>query len=151
MSFNRPIYDKCAYTKDLKEDATLLSYVLNDVPYKHCEPCRFELGVLGGNQVSKINGQMVDLDSDLRGSTRLLSRCPEFKYQQTNNNTSVSKTPYDYKNLTIDTSKSDLRTCKPLNTFPELVLEPKIEYASCTNDTMQLFNVNSVDSRFALI
>lgn len=33
------------------------------------------LGFVGGNNVSHITGNMVDLESDLRGQTRYISKC----------------------------------------------------------------------------
>ena len=40
-------------------------------------PKRHVLGVVGGNEVSLINGNQQDLESDLRGTTRPLTRCNE--------------------------------------------------------------------------
>ena len=40
-----------------------------------------QLGIVGGNDVSQISGNLVDLETELRGTTRLTSLCPTNKYQ----------------------------------------------------------------------
>ena len=49
--------------------------------YFHPVGARNALGLVGGNEVSMITGNLVDLESDLRGVTRDLSRAPTRKYQ----------------------------------------------------------------------
>ncbi len=43
-------------------------------------PKRHVLGLVGGNEVSPIRGNQMDLESDLRGTTRPLTRCPELEH-----------------------------------------------------------------------
>ena len=40
-----------------------------------------KLSVVGGTNVSHIKGNLVDLETDLRGTTRLQSKCPTLQYQ----------------------------------------------------------------------
>lgn len=80
MSSNRLIYDTCAYKKELDQSVGPLSYSLNPIKYENCNKCRMELGIIGGSAVSQIKGNLVDLESDLRGSTRPNSNCPSKKY-----------------------------------------------------------------------
>lgn len=80
MSSNRLIYDNCAYAKKIDESTSPLNYVLNPMKYENCKKCRNELGLVGGTAVSHIKGNMVDLENDLRGSTRLNSLCPSKKF-----------------------------------------------------------------------
>jgi hypothetical protein len=80
MSFNRLIYDQCSYAKDLDQQSSILTYTLDPNKHYNCNPCRVGFGVLGGNVVSLDNTNLVDLESDLRGSTRVLSRCDSKKY-----------------------------------------------------------------------
>ena len=94
MSFNRLMYDNCAYKHNLSENVGTLSYILDPMRYEHCNKCRIELGTVGGTNVSHIKGNLVDLESDLRGTTRLQSKCPSLKYQ--------SPCP-----------KGDVNTCQP--------------------------------------
>ena len=42
---------------------------------------RIEFGLVGGTAVSNISGNLLDLESDLRGTTHLQSKCPTYKYQ----------------------------------------------------------------------
>lgn len=84
MSFNRLKYDTCEYQQELKQSVGTLSYVMSTLPFENCQPCRHELGLVGGNAVSGIKGNMVDLESDLRGQTRILTKCPTRKYTPSN-------------------------------------------------------------------
>ena len=80
MSSNRLIYDTCAYKKTLDQSVGPLSYVLNPIKYENCNKCRMELGLVGGTAVSQIKGNLVDLENDLRGTTRSASSCPSKHY-----------------------------------------------------------------------
>jgi hypothetical protein len=53
------------------------------IPQKFYHPNagRHALGLVGGNEVSLITGNLVDLESDLRNITRDLSKAPAKKYQ----------------------------------------------------------------------
>ena len=81
MSSNRLIYDTCAYKTRIDESVGPLAYVLNPMKYENCNKCRMELGLVGGNNVSRIEGNLVDLENDLRGTTRSASLCPDKQYQ----------------------------------------------------------------------
>mgnify|MGYP005668024963 CR=1 FL=1 len=80
MSSNRLIYDSCAYQKELQQSTDPLDYALYTGKYENSAKCRIELGSVGGNGVSLFNGNLVDLESDLRGQTRQASICPCSKY-----------------------------------------------------------------------
>lgn len=80
MSFNHLIYDTCAYKQNLKQSTGVGSYQLYPGKYNHCNKCRMQLGIVGGNAVSLYKGNMVDLESDLRGQTRASSLCPSHKF-----------------------------------------------------------------------
>ena len=49
--------------------------------YYHPNASRNALGLFGGNEVSQASGNLVDIESDLRGTTRDLSDAPSRKYQ----------------------------------------------------------------------
>lgn len=49
--------------------------------YYHPNAARNALGLIGGNEVSMASGNIVDLESDLRGITRDLTNAPDRKYQ----------------------------------------------------------------------
>ena len=67
MSLNRLIYDTCEYKHRVAESVGTLEYVLNPLQYENVNKCRIEFGVVGGNNVSQIKGNLVDLESDLKG------------------------------------------------------------------------------------
>lgn len=80
MSFNRAMYDPCAYNKRLDQSTSVLTYKLDPNKYYNCNPCRIGFGIVGGNDVSLSTCNLVDVESDLRNQTRLYSQCPERKY-----------------------------------------------------------------------
>ena len=49
--------------------------------YYHPNASRNALGLVGGNEVSQASGNLVDIESDLRGTTRDLTNAPARKYQ----------------------------------------------------------------------
>jgi hypothetical protein len=56
-------------------------YTMIPQKFYHSNAGRNALGLIGGNDVSLISGNMVDLESDLRNITRDLSRDPRRQYQ----------------------------------------------------------------------
>ena len=81
MSSNRLIYDTCAYKHDLVQSVGPLEYMLNPIKFENANKCRMELGLLGGTAVSHVKGNLVDLETDLRGQTRRTTKCPSKLYQ----------------------------------------------------------------------
>ena len=81
MSFNRIMYDNCAYNSNIKQSKAPNNYMLYPGKYYNNKQCRNELGLVGGSGVSLFPGNLVDLESDLRGQSRALSGCPEKQYQ----------------------------------------------------------------------
>lgn len=128
MSFNRLIYDTCAYQKNLKQSTGVGAYQLYAGKFNHCNKCRIQLGVVGGNDVSLYKGNLVDLESDLRGQTRASSLCPSHKYQPT------CKQPCDSG---LPSGKSDCElihqpACQMFR-YPPTVLPPTPKVAFCPN------------------
>ena len=80
MAFTRQIYDSCATKKRTEEGTGALSYLMDPNKFYNCNPCRIELGTVGGNNVSLYGGNMVDLESDLSGRTRVATKCPSGKF-----------------------------------------------------------------------
>lgn len=83
MSFNRTIYDDCAYSTELNEQRNMLHYNLNPNKFYNQDQKRINFGLLGGNNVSQSPENLIDLESDLRNQTRLYSRCPIRKFNPT--------------------------------------------------------------------
>jgi hypothetical protein len=82
MAFTHLIYDTCAYKNDLAQEVGTFAYMVDDCRYVNKSPSRVNFGIVGGNDVSIVGkNAMVDLESDLKGQTRLASRCPTLYYQ----------------------------------------------------------------------
>ena len=80
MSSNRLIYDTATYKNKLLENTNSINYSLYTGKYNNSAKCRIEFGLVGGNGVSLYSGNLVDLESDLRGQTRKASLAPSEKY-----------------------------------------------------------------------
>lgn len=128
---NRLIYDSCSYNTDLQQSVAPLTYILDPIRYENCQKCRPELGVVGGTAVSHINGNLVDLENDLRGQNRPATRCPSYKYVPPQGNTLQGK---EYikpvQHPTIDTSLSHLRPCQ-MQQYPAVPANPPFEMYRC--------------------
>ena len=81
MSSNRLCYDSCAYQSKMNVSQGPFDYALYSGKYENSAKCRIEFGVNGGNGVSLFSGNLVDLESDLRGQTRRASICPSAKFR----------------------------------------------------------------------
>lgn len=131
MSFTNLRYDNCDYKYQLKQSMTPLQYHLDPVKFENSMPCRIELGIVGGNNVSLPRGNLVDVESELRGITRVASRCPEYLYnnpcsQENGSNLLTCQDNRKFSNrdcTTIDYSKVHLSPCMitkpPRPTLPE--------------------------------
>ena len=129
MSSNRLMYDSCAYKQKLGESTSPLNYNLYTGKYENCAKCRVEFGTVGGNGVSLFNGNLVDLESDLRGQTRPLSNCSNKKFvPKCSSNTDNSGIPcgnfYQNKNLVNQPACQLFR-------YPQMPSPPKQEVYKC--------------------
>jgi hypothetical protein len=117
MSFNRTKYDNCSYKQDLKTSVETLSHILSPYRYEHKDKCIHQLGFLGGTAVSHIQGNLVDLDSELRGYSN------QFKPSNDNiiNN---DKTP------PINTTMNHLPSCQSIM-YRSIPLPPPIKINNC--------------------
>lgn len=125
MSFNRTKYDTCSYKQNLQQSVSTLSYILSPMNFEHKDKCRHQLGLIGGTAVSHIKGNMVDLDSELRGQTRYISKCGNNLYVPTNDGIIKNdKTP------PIDTTSLHLPYCQSIM-YHSVPLPPKMNYNHC--------------------
>lgn len=62
-------------------DVIMGGYTLLPSKFYHASASRHALGLVGGNEVSVASGNLVDLESDLRGITRDLSHAPAKQYK----------------------------------------------------------------------
>lgn len=139
MSFNRLTYDTCAYKHSLAESVGTLGWVLDPSRFENCNKCRIEFGVVGGTNVSHAKGNLVDLETELRGTTKLASKCPTLKYQNpcpTGDMTTcqpqqiVIKANPSNQGSVIDTSPQHLRSCQMFRYKPT-PMPPVMEQVKC--------------------
>jgi hypothetical protein len=81
MSFNRTRYDAGAAQQVNTDNTSTLNYTLYPGKFMNDNPCRINLGILGGNNVSLDYNNMVDIESSLRGQTLKLGRTMNSYYQ----------------------------------------------------------------------
>lgn len=128
MSYNHLNYDSCTYTRSLKENVGILSYVLSPYRFEHQQKCRHELGLVGGTAVSHIQGDLVDLDSELRGQTRYLTKCDKNKAQPLEYNSVIRNDKTD----PLDINKKHLPACQMIS-YRSVPLPPPMKFAGCSS------------------
>jgi hypothetical protein len=125
MSFNRTKYDTCSYKQDLQTSVDTLGHILSPYRYEHKDKCMHELGFVGGTAVSHIQGNLVDLDSELRGQTRVLTKCVTNLYKPTEDGIVTND-----KTTPINTTLSHLPTCQSIM-YRSVPLPPPIKINNC--------------------
>jgi hypothetical protein len=125
----------CAYKAELQSSVRPINFQLDPIKYNHCGKCAPDVGIVGGTNVSHISGNLVDLENDLRGQTRPLTRCPEYESKPLDGNTLTSADPYKCTNFpVIDISKKvDLPSCSIVNTKLPSASEPTYDIFKCNN------------------
>ena len=123
---NRLIYDTCAYSSSLGESMAPMDYMLDLSAHEHCDKCRFELGLIGGANVSHAKGSLVDIENDLMGINRPNTKCPSFKFLPSSDGSIQGKEyikPVCHPR--VDASISEhLRTCK-FTEYPKMPPTPR--------------------------
>jgi len=143
MSSNRLMYDTCAYSKRIDESVGPLAYVMNPLKYENCKKCRHELGLVGGSAVSHIQGNMVDLENDLRGATRENSLCPSKHYHPTKGNITLQKRTGECgcsKSVVVNTKLVHLPSCQMIRYRPT-PQPPKLDIQTCSSHKVNSINV----------
>lgn len=125
MSFNRTKYDNCSYKQNLQNNVSTLSYILSPMNWEHKDKCRHQLGLVGGTAVSHIQGNFVDLDSELRGQTRYISKCGTNLYVPTDDG--IIKND---KTAPIDTTSLHLPACQSIM-YRSVPLPPQMKFNNC--------------------
>jgi hypothetical protein len=132
MSFNRLTYDQCAYSQQQAENIGTLSYLMDPIKYENANPCRVELGLVGGNNVGVPNGNMVDLEKDLLGINRPSTQCAQYKYVPSGDGV-VQGREYikPVQHPAVDASMRQLRTCTKFAAVPSPPQGPPPAFPSC--------------------
>lgn len=127
----RMLFDSCAYNSSLKQSTAPLSYYLDPIKYENCNKCRMELGIVGGTAVSQISGDLVDLESDLRGQNRPNTHCPAYKYMPPTDNWLQGREyikPVDY--TPIDLTLKHLPPCQMIS-YGSVPKPPTLQQYRC--------------------
>lgn len=130
MSYNRLIYDQCAYKTEMNQSVGPLEYVLNPMKYENCTKCRHEFGLVGGTAVSNIKGNLVDLENDLRGATRSATLCPSKKFTPSNEKVLKVTGSECNSERTIDLTPVHLPPCQMLR-YPSIPLPEAPDIKNC--------------------
>ena len=128
MSYNRSLYDQCSYKNELQRNVGILQHIVDIKRYEHDNPKRHVQGFVSGNNVSHIAGSLIDLESDLLGQTRYISKCKGSTYIPSNDGVIRNdKTP------DIDISKKHLKSCqaKAYQAVPLPFVTKEGNYARC--------------------
>ena len=131
MSFNRLKYDNCTYKSDISQSMNVGNYALYLGKYHNNNQCRMTSNILQDNSVSVFKGNLVDLESDLRGQDRVLSKCSKFQYHplfKQPEKSGYPSGPINYKNVV-----TNKKTCSMYCQIKP-VMPPNIKNA---------FNINS--------
>jgi hypothetical protein len=102
----------------------LTSQFVNPTPQRHI------LGLVGGNEASLIKGNMVDLESDLRGINIPNTFCPWKQYQPPPKNQAEIVRDNTKISLTIDVQKANLPAYQMI-AYPAVVAPFPIKNEVC--------------------
>lgn len=80
--------------------------------YASHQPKRHILGLVGGNEVSIVKGNVTDVESDLTRRTRPLTRCAPFLHTPIGENDTQIKRQNRKYDLTLDITKNNLPACQ---------------------------------------
>jgi hypothetical protein len=81
--------------------------------YVSPKPARAILGFIGGNEVSLINGNRVDLESDLRGINRPTTHCPSREHQPPHKNDTLIQRKNPKIQMNVNITPRHLPTIQP--------------------------------------
>lgn len=91
FSFTRSSADQCELDSKYNESSAPFSYATDAAVIESKESCFLGSSPFMHNPFKSIPTEVIDIESDLRGQTRNLGRCPSQKF-----NPDASK-PYDFK------------------------------------------------------
>lgn len=127
MSFNHLKNDSGTYKRNLHENVSILGYILSPFRYEHSDKCRHQLGLVGGTAVSHVKGNLVDLESELRGQTRYLSKCGDNQYKPLEPGQTII---HNDKTDPIDTTALHLPACQMIS-YKAVPLPPPMDRPRC--------------------
>jgi hypothetical protein len=97
MSYNRLLYDNCAYKQRINESVAPLYYNLNEIAYQNESNCSQDDPGFFIRQTSNVpkNPCLVDIESELLGVHRNASQCSANKYHPSCIKSTCGKGPED--------------------------------------------------------
>jgi hypothetical protein len=138
-SWNRIGSTDMALVKD-QQSRDIFAYTQIPEKFESKSKCRNALGLVGGAEVSNISGNMVDLESDLRGITRAQSKCITQQYKPAcplgGPDCPDTAGPIHFQDkatgnrTSVDTSLRHLPTCQ-MNTYPGVPAPNRLSNSSC--------------------
>jgi len=82
MAFTGLHYDKCFCKTQIAQATKPYDIIMDKTAYEHPNTCRMNLGLTSGNMVSTVgntreasNGELIDVDSILKGLDKFNSNC----------------------------------------------------------------------------
>lgn len=130
MSWTRLSHDTCAYFKDINQSVNQLPYVLDPIKYENVGKCQNQLGLLGGTNVSHIKGNLLDLENDLRGQTRVATKCPSYKHMPNESPIIQRQAMFRPDPPPIDTTLVHLKPCQ-MNSYRHVPHPAPVNTSSC--------------------
>lgn len=133
------MYDEDTYKTYLNQSVGPYAYRLDPLKFENKNKCRVEHGIISGTRVSHIRGNLVDLETELRGQNRNASLCPANHYmphKQTEDNSYVQPEHIRIKGtpnrteINIDTTMLHLPSCQ-MQRYKPLPKEPKAAFETC--------------------
>lgn len=106
-SFTRSAYDSCELKKQISESQASYEWATDSNVIESKESCFEATSPFMHNPFKSIPRESIDIESELRGQTRNLSRCPEHKFD-----------PSKFKPINIK-----LNECKDTKLVPEYTRE----------------------------
>lgn len=145
MTLNSLRYDPATYSEFLAQSTSPLTYLLNPIKFENCHKCSPQLGITGGPDVSIDTKNLVDVESELMGRTRVLSKASCGLYQPTCKSGKKCRNahpgiPYDCDEC--QPQKRHVRECSMIPYPPKITsVGYKIEQPDC--DKLKKDNVSS--------
>lgn len=84
FSFSRSAYDQCALDKKNKESTAPFQWATDESVVESKKACYLSASPFMHNPFNSIPSPFVDIESELKGQTRFLSKCPENKFNPNN-------------------------------------------------------------------
>jgi hypothetical protein len=122
FAFSKSLYDECNLKKKEQESTGPFNWITDPI-YESPSACFLDESPFMHNNFYSIPSSKVDVESDLRNQTRLLSRCPEARYNPAVNCKSCTKCnsglPCGCKHCQDTKKQLELHDCNKSGLVPE--------------------------------